>query len=175
MDKSLGRNDSWSIRNICPPCLYKTENESPLKYQFLASIDGNNSLKLVDSTFRAGTARTDSRSSSSPRWITPDDVDTFKDEVKSPQETAIGISPERPPQDNDLEQEEIAWLNLAKHNEVAKAFDTCVERWRNAGPESRKKMYALFAIAGIFIAVCRHGHALVICDMIRSGELYVHT
>ncbi|KAF8210732.1 hypothetical protein K438DRAFT_1492987, partial [Mycena galopus ATCC 62051] len=34
-----------------------------------------------------------------------------------------------------------------------------------------KKMYALFAIAGIFIAVCRHGHVLVICDMIRSGEL----
>jgi Kyakuja-Dileera-Zisupton transposase len=34
-------------------------------------------------------------------------------------------------------------------------------------------MFALFAIAGIFLAVCRHGHVLVICDMIRSGELCV--
>ncbi|KAJ3481525.1 hypothetical protein NLJ89_g12204 [Agrocybe chaxingu] len=32
-------------------------------------------------------------------------------------------------------------------------------------------MFALFAIAGIFLAVCQHGHVLVICDMIRSGEL----
>jgi KDZ transposase-like protein len=52
-------------------------------------------------------------------------------------------------------------------------MDTCVDRWRNAGPEARKKMFALFAVAGIFLAVCRHGHVLVICDMIRSGELYV--
>ncbi|KAJ7220386.1 hypothetical protein C8J57DRAFT_1095058, partial [Mycena rebaudengoi] len=34
-----------------------------------------------------------------------------------------------------------------------------------------KKMFALFAISGIFIAVCCHGHVLVMCDMIRSGEL----
>lgn len=48
---------------------------------------------------------------------------------------------------------------------------TCVERWRNAGPESRKKMFALFAITGVFVCICRHGHPLVICDMVRSGEL----
>lgn len=48
---------------------------------------------------------------------------------------------------------------------------TCVERWRNAGPESRKKMFALFAISGVFVCICRHGHPLVICDMVRSGEL----
>jgi hypothetical protein len=51
-----------------------------------------------------------------------------------------------------------------------KAAD-CVNRWRNAGPEARKKMFSLFAIAGIFLVVCRHGHVLVMCDMIRSGEL----
>ena len=48
---------------------------------------------------------------------------------------------------------------------------TCVERWRNAGPESRKKMFALFTITGIFVCICRHGHPLVICDMVRLGEL----
>jgi Kyakuja-Dileera-Zisupton transposase len=70
-----------------------------------------------------------------------------------------------------IDADKTAWLNLAEHDELAECLDTCVDRWRNAGPEARKKMYALFTIAGIFLAVCRHGHVLVICDMIRSGEL----
>ncbi|KAI0371570.1 hypothetical protein BV20DRAFT_941699 [Pilatotrama ljubarskyi] len=51
------------------------------------------------------------------------------------------------------------------------AVSTCVERWRNAGPEARKKMFALFAVTGIFVCLCRHGHCLILCDMVRSGEL----
>ncbi|KAI0349007.1 hypothetical protein OH77DRAFT_1415686, partial [Trametes cingulata] len=47
----------------------------------------------------------------------------------------------------------------------------CAERWRNAGPEGRKKMFALFAATGIFVCLCRHGQVLIMCDMIRSGEL----
>jgi hypothetical protein len=35
-------------------------------------------------------------------------------------------------------------------------------------------MFDLFAVAGIFLCGCRHGHMILICDMIRSGELYVH-
>ena len=82
---------------------------------------------------------------------------------------------EPPPSDGveDLGVEEVAWLNINEHDDLAKCLNTCVDRWRNAGPEARKKMYALFAVAGIFVAVCRHGHVLVMCDMIRSGELYV--
>ncbi|KAJ6530410.1 hypothetical protein DFH09DRAFT_1093639 [Mycena vulgaris] len=38
-------------------------------------------------------------------------------------------------------------------------------------PEAQKKMFAIFAISGIFISVCHHGHVLVMCNMIRSGEL----
>jgi Kyakuja-Dileera-Zisupton transposase len=49
----------------------------------------------------------------------------------------------------------------------------CIERWRNAGPEERKKMFALFEESGIFIASCRHRLVLLVCDMIKSGELYV--
>jgi hypothetical protein len=49
----------------------------------------------------------------------------------------------------------------------------CIERWRNAGPEERKKMFALFEESGIFIASCRHRLVLLACDMIKSGELYV--
>ena len=77
---------------------------------------------------------------------------------------------------NEDEDGDIAWLNInelnaADSDELAQCLDTCVERWKAAGPEGRKKMFSLFAISGIFITVCRHGHAVVMCDMIRSGEL----
>lgn len=42
----------------------------------------------------------------------------------------------------------------------------CVECWQHAGPEARKKMLALFAVTGIFVCLCRHGHLLGICDMV---------
>jgi len=47
----------------------------------------------------------------------------------------------------------------------------CTDRWRNAGPEQCKKMFATFEESGIFIAACRHRFVLLACDMIRSGEL----
>jgi hypothetical protein len=81
------------------------------------------------------------------------------------------------PTDDSTPDGDIAWLNVnelnpAEVDELQKCVNTCVERWKAAGPEARKKMFALFAISGIFIAVCRHGHVLIMCDMIRSGELY---
>ena len=42
-----------------------------------------------------------------------------------------------------------------------------------AGPDAKKKMFALFETTGIFACFCRHGHMLISCDMVRSGELYV--
>jgi len=78
----LGREDrKWAMKNVCAPCLYKTEDEPKMKFEFLATMDGNNSLKLVDDTYRVGTVRTDTRQTQSPRWISPEAVDLFKDEV----------------------------------------------------------------------------------------------
>jgi hypothetical protein len=47
----------------------------------------------------------------------------------------------------------------------------CIQRWRNAGPEQRKRMWKMFDECGLFLSVCRHGSVLYFCDMIRSGEL----
>ena len=78
----LGREDrKWAVKNVCAPCLYKTEDEPKLKFEFLLAMDGNNSLKLVDSTYHAGTVQTNSRRMESPCWIKPEDVDFYKDEV----------------------------------------------------------------------------------------------
>jgi len=79
--EALGRTKQWEQENVCAPCLYKTEGEPSLKFSFLAAMDGNNSLKLVDSAFRSGKPRWDDRESDSVRWIVPEDVDVFKDEV----------------------------------------------------------------------------------------------
>ncbi|KAJ7206977.1 hypothetical protein C8J57DRAFT_1099457, partial [Mycena rebaudengoi] len=160
---------AWYINNVCAPCLYKTTNEPKLKYSILACMDGNNSLKLVDSTFRSGTPRADNRSSTSWRWLSSLEVDAFKDEVVNSQKSTfqpMAVAPNIRP---DNHQTKLPLIHpLAK---LQKCVNTCVERWRNAGPEARKKMFALFAISGIFLSVCRHGHVLVMCDMIRSGEL----
>jgi hypothetical protein len=79
--EALGRDSDWAPQNVCAPCMYKTVDELPLKFSFLAAMDGNNSLKLVDSTYRSGSVRHDDRMSSSPRWISPEAVNVFKDEV----------------------------------------------------------------------------------------------
>lgn len=47
----------------------------------------------------------------------------------------------------------------------------CTERWTNLSEDSKKKMWGTFDETGVFIATCRHGVVLLMCDMIKSGEL----
>jgi hypothetical protein len=69
--------------NVCPPCMYKIEDEPPLKFSMLVAADGNQSLRLVDHTFRAGEQRPDDRTFESTRWLRPEEVNIFKDEVRN--------------------------------------------------------------------------------------------
>ncbi|KAJ6450440.1 hypothetical protein C8R47DRAFT_1230255 [Mycena vitilis] len=189
---ALDRTGDWYMQNVCPPCLYKTIHEPPLIFAVLATIDGNNSLKLVADIFRAGQTRADNRTSTSPRWITPEQVDEYKDEVANAQAkrkkkaptkaaelpAATAPDPLADPSNvaSDNKDDDVAWLNVNELEatelaELETCINTCVERWRAAAPEARNKMFALFAVTGIFVSVCRHGHILAMCDMIRSGEL----
>lgn len=88
---ALGRHSNWEQLNVCPPCLYRLKGEIPLKYSFLAAMDGNNSLKLVDSTFRSGKTRHDNRTTDSFRWLSPEQVDRFKDEVSKKASIVIAL------------------------------------------------------------------------------------
>jgi hypothetical protein len=49
----------------------------------LAAIDGNASLRSIDTTYRAGETWSDDRKLTDPRWVEDDEVDSYKDEVKS--------------------------------------------------------------------------------------------
>jgi hypothetical protein len=86
---ALNRGEQWKGKNVCPPCFYKLKHEDRLTPAWLSCIDGNNSLKLIDSTFRAGLPRFDNRKSDSFRWLTTAEVDIFKDEVKNSEKVDI--------------------------------------------------------------------------------------
>ncbi len=76
--------------------------------------------------------------------------------------------------DGDAEEHDLLAEDMLREPEAQEPLESksvCAERWRNAGPEARKKMFALFAVTGIFASLCRHGQVLVLCDMVRSGEL----
>ncbi|KAJ6464986.1 hypothetical protein C8R45DRAFT_1107214 [Mycena sanguinolenta] len=187
VQRALRRDEEWRSKNICPPCFYKLNGEAPLIPSWLGCMDGNNSLKLIDPTFRAGLPRFDSRKTESFRWLTTAEVDIFKDEVKNSEKvslaTATAFAAAReslaaaaasssahssapsipvPNSSHAVQQpsvkstsefqsdqdEDVAWLNVNElTSEESDELQSCVNTF------------------------CRHGHALVICDMIRSGEL----
>jgi hypothetical protein len=93
VDTALGHDEQWHANNVCAPCLYKTLAEPPLKFSFLSCMDGNNSLKLIDSTFHAGTVHPDDRASASFRRLTTEQVDVFKDEVTNSQKVSSLLQP----------------------------------------------------------------------------------
>ncbi|KAH7908745.1 hypothetical protein BJ138DRAFT_1203757 [Hygrophoropsis aurantiaca] len=169
----------WRMLNSCPACQYKVQDEPKLKFSLLCAMDGNSSAKLVDPAIRGGTERPDPRDGKSAIWLSEEYVNTFRDEVRdarvrqaaarskkkptNPATTSSDSQPNRDPDD--------PWIPEPDTEDAAEPTDVCVDRWRNAAPESRKKMFAIFRKSGIFITVCRHGFLLTICDMVRSGEL----
>ncbi|KAG1848566.1 hypothetical protein F4604DRAFT_1935345 [Suillus subluteus] len=51
---------NWRLLNSCPACFYKLEDEPNLEFEWLVSIDGNNSLKRWDSMTYGTNAQLDS-------------------------------------------------------------------------------------------------------------------
>ncbi|KAG1854936.1 hypothetical protein DFJ58DRAFT_716274 [Suillus subalutaceus] len=144
---------NWRLLNSCPCCFYKLEGEHPLAFEWLATIDGNNSLKRWLSSIYGTSPHNDSRTYRSDYWLSRAQADEF-------QKGAQTQSKER----ND------DWEDVIQ-SESAPASFHCVDRWRNAGPEQRKRMFSIFDESGIIVAACRHRIILLACDMVKSGEL----
>jgi hypothetical protein len=72
----------WRMKNSCPPCHYKVENEPKMTFGAQIAMDGNNSLKRADEFVHHGTKSIDKRKPRTDYWQTPEQVDVFKDEVK---------------------------------------------------------------------------------------------
>ncbi|KAG8700478.1 hypothetical protein FRC08_004676 [Ceratobasidium sp. 394] len=146
VDKAMGRDSpDWRLKNCCPPCMYILEGEPELNPKLLATCDGNDSLKRCA---RAGSA--DQREYESDYYISPEEVDRFKDEVANSRRGK----------------------QKSKSDDGGEEKTECEKRWKNAGADGKpKKPVRFFEETGVFASLCRHSCPLTICDMIRSGEL----
>ncbi|QRW09387.1 hypothetical protein RhiLY_08386 [Ceratobasidium sp. AG-Ba] len=143
LNEALGKNTlDHELKNCCPSCMYKLEEEPALPVDMHVTCDGNDSLKRVAT---AGLA--DKRQFHSKYYISAEEVDHFKDEVARSRS------------------------RKSKDGEAA-AQSECEKRWKNASADKkngRPKPY--FEETGVFVSMCRHSFVLTICDMIKSGEL----
>ncbi|KAH7903533.1 hypothetical protein BJ138DRAFT_1020477, partial [Hygrophoropsis aurantiaca] len=143
---------NWCLLNSCPPCFYKLKNEPHLDIAYLTTMDGNNSLKRWASWMYGTTpqGRGEGKIGTTLMFILIQQITVNPCQTKEPIDDAY--------QDD--------WQDI----DPTDPFD-CVKRWRNTGPEHRKRMFSAFNETGIFISACRHRCILLACNMIRSGEL----
>ncbi|KAF8158738.1 hypothetical protein K438DRAFT_1909998 [Mycena galopus ATCC 62051] len=156
----LGRdNPNWRLKNACPACLYKLEDEPALDIPFMATFDGNNSLSRFetrerthvdeDGTATAGASRErkDDRTAPGDYYLSREEVNKWaKDGLNNLMRGFV-------PEGDDAEE------------------DGCTEGWQNMKEEVTVRAYGLYDETGFFPALCRHGFVLVVVDMVKSGEL----
>jgi hypothetical protein len=53
-------------------------------------------------------------------------------------------------------------------------YNPCAERWKNMKDELTNRMWGIFDKTGVFMEFCRHRFALIIADMVRSGEQCIY-
>ncbi|KAJ7795923.1 hypothetical protein B0H14DRAFT_3093466 [Mycena olivaceomarginata] len=147
-------------RNACPACMYKLEGEQKLTLPFIATQDGNNSLKrfyrrereyLSDGTAIPGASkeRRDLRQAPGDHYLPRSDVEEWAKEETN--EVMRGFQPG------------------AGEGEDEGAG--CDERWENMKEAVTARAWGMYDETGIFPALCRHGFVLVVVDMVQSGEL----
>ncbi|PPR03885.1 hypothetical protein CVT24_008145 [Panaeolus cyanescens] len=159
--KAVGRDErNWRRKNACAPCTYKVADEPQLVFDMLVTMDGNDSLKRIvrrkeDGTGKAGevgesSERPDAREVQGDYYLTQQEVDKWaRDVVHNALEKASG----------DAEGTE------------GDGTTPCEGRWQNMSSEATAKMWGIFDETGVFLCLCRHGFALVVLDMVKSGEL----
>ncbi|KAJ7606265.1 hypothetical protein FB45DRAFT_1041458 [Roridomyces roridus] len=147
----LGRDGpAWRMKNCCPACTYKLEGEDDLIFGMLVTMDGNDSLKRVlrrkvDGGDDPGDPndRPDNRDAGDGYYLPREQVDAW---------AKRRLANILPSDDNGQE-------------------NPCKEKWKNMTNDITSRMWGIFDETGIFLCLCRHGFALVVVDMLRSGEL----
>ncbi|KAJ3765148.1 hypothetical protein FB446DRAFT_655642 [Lentinula raphanica] len=172
--KELGHDTpNYRVLHSCPPCNYKLSGETPLTFERMFVVDGNNSLKWLKSIGNRQVA--DKREfDDSDYYLSSDFVNRFSDEVtkaRTTKSTSVQISPTTPVEEDDAND----WIDVeGDPTDGAIAEDDlahCTDNWKASSAESNKRMWDGFQESGIFASACRHGFILWICDMICSGEL----
>ncbi|OCH91902.1 hypothetical protein OBBRIDRAFT_727825, partial [Obba rivulosa] len=154
MDVALKHDTpDWRAKNVCACCNLKLEGEPILRPERLFAIDGNNSAKRV-----ASAGAEDERHFNSDYFMSRDEVDRFKDEVK--RKAAAKAS---------AEDSEVYTSGEAPDGQEHPT--PCTERWKASAAEHEKRALDIYESTGIFVSACRHGFIQKACEMVRSGEL----
>ncbi|KAF7348117.1 hypothetical protein MSAN_01764300 [Mycena sanguinolenta] len=161
MQVALGRDTpNWRLKNACPACLYKLEGEEAIPLPFLATFDGNNSLKrfwrrereVVQADGRAipgaSKEQRDNRTAPGDYYIPRAEVDKWAKE--GVEELIKGFVP---------------------GSGEADEGGGCDERWQNMKDDVTARAYGMYDETGFFPCLCRHSFVLVVVDMVKSGEL----
>ncbi|EIW79823.1 hypothetical protein CONPUDRAFT_155220 [Coniophora puteana RWD-64-598 SS2] len=150
LQSEMGRDiPNWRSLHSCPCCHYKLNGEVPLYPAVQFASDGNNSARRMES---AGSA--DRRVFNSDYFILREDVDTYKDEVRS--------SARGPRIDHDYDPNDDVATNRPGR---------CTSDFRASRPDGSKRALDIYENTGMFASACRHGIMQKVCEMVRSGEL----
>jgi len=175
---ALRRNTpDWRLHHACPACTYKLSDEQPLHFSLLCTMDGNDLLKRIlhhgpaeetDGSVEATPSPViegpDSQVYNSSYYLSRVEVDKW----------AEGLVQEMMPEkDGQVRISGVgAVLSLADSTLQGDSEENpCADCWRNMIVDVTKRMRGIFDETGVFLALCRHGFALVVADMVRSGEL----
>ena len=167
VNEALHRDSpNWHLKHCCLACTYILEGEQPLKFSMLYALDGNDSLKRVQRKLLSEDGEANSTSIelptsqvlSCPRYLSREFVD---------EQTGQGSS---------AATAEVCKLYLYSSkssllNPQDADVNPCAGRWKNMDDQKTKKTWGVYNETGIVLAVCRHGFALLMVDMVQSGEL----
>ncbi|KAJ7190918.1 hypothetical protein GGX14DRAFT_381613 [Mycena pura] len=147
---------NWRLKNPCPACMYKLEDEPHLDLPFLSTKDGNNSLKRwnrrkrgEDGAAGASKERCDNQ--------TPPPGDYYLTRVEVDVWAKEGL--------DDLVKGFVA------ANDDEPEDGGCSDRWQNMRDDITSKAWGMYDETGIFLSLCSHSFVLVVADMVQSGEL----
>ncbi|KAG8988699.1 hypothetical protein FRB94_000480 [Tulasnella sp. JGI-2019a] len=147
----------WQLMHTCLLCMYKLEEEDQLDYSLLFAMNSGSSLKrftdlsLVPSWKKA----------THKRRKRGGDTRNDDDDANAEMEMKGGLGPTA-----------VDTLSIdATLPTLEGIISGCMERWKANAPDEKKGMFSCYDESGIFISVCRHGHILVVADMVQSGEL----
>lgn len=126
-------------------------------------MDGNNSAKRL-----AAAGHADKRVFKSDFFLTPDEVDVFRHEVKARKTQPAATS------NDEGEPLDAPWLRTDGPGDVTDGQDSktsCAEHWKASAADHEKRALDVHEQTGIFAAACRHGTVLLVAEMLQSGEL----
>ncbi|KAH6906938.1 hypothetical protein BKA70DRAFT_1372270 [Coprinopsis sp. MPI-PUGE-AT-0042] len=158
--------NNWRRRNTCVPCTYRLQNEPELLYDMLITMDGNDSLKRVIRCDHAVTTVDGGGETLRGACVEREDSrvvrgDYYLSRAEGDQWSKANIKAMRAAAGQVVEEEE----------QEEEETSPCEPRWKNMSDEATARSWGIFDETGIFLTLCRHGHVLVLMDMVQSGEL----